>query len=83
MLACKARTLDELSQAAFVDDGVSSSRFAAAYCISKLLLNRATQIQAADKQLQERGITVNTVCPGWCDTELGWKAISNRDKRGP
>ena len=41
------------------------------YCLSKALLNRATQLLAADPLLQQRGISVNTVCPGHCRTEMG------------
>ena len=40
-----------------------------AYAISKTTLNAITcQLAAA---LKDKGITVNSVCPGWCRTEMG------------
>lgn len=49
-------------------DGETST-WAPAYCISKTALNAVTcQLAAA---LKDRGIAVNSVCPGWCRTEMG------------
>ncbi len=43
--------------------------WAPAYCISKTALNAVTcQLAAA---LKPHGIAVNSVCPGWCRTEMG------------
>jgi len=43
--------------------------WAPAYCISKTALNAVTcQLAAA---LRADGIAVNSVCPGWCRTEMG------------
>jgi len=39
------------------------------YCLSKLTLNGVT-IQLAAK-LRDRGIAVNSVCPGWVRTDMG------------
>jgi NAD(P)-dependent dehydrogenase (short-subunit alcohol dehydrogenase family) len=40
-----------------------------AYAISKTTLNAITcQLAAA---LKDKGIAVNSVCPGWCRTEMG------------
>jgi NAD(P)-dependent dehydrogenase (short-subunit alcohol dehydrogenase family) len=40
-----------------------------AYCISKTALNGVTaQLAAA---LKDKGVAVNSVCPGWCRTEMG------------
>jgi NAD(P)-dependent dehydrogenase (short-subunit alcohol dehydrogenase family) len=40
-----------------------------AYAISKTTLNAITcQLAAA---LKDKGITVNSICPGWCRTEMG------------
>jgi NAD(P)-dependent dehydrogenase (short-subunit alcohol dehydrogenase family) len=40
-----------------------------AYCISKTALNAVTcQLAAA---LKHKGIAVNSVCPGWCRTDMG------------
>jgi NAD(P)-dependent dehydrogenase (short-subunit alcohol dehydrogenase family) len=43
--------------------------WAPAYQISKAGLNAVTRIWATE--LQEDGIPVNSVCPGWCRTEMG------------
>ncbi len=40
-----------------------------AYALSKTTLNGITCILAA--ALKEKGIAVNSVCPGWCRTEMG------------
>jgi NAD(P)-dependent dehydrogenase (short-subunit alcohol dehydrogenase family) len=40
-----------------------------AYALSKTTLNGITCMLAA--ALKEKGISVNSVCPGWCRTEMG------------
>ena len=40
-----------------------------AYALSKTALNGITCMLAA--ALKEKGIAVNSVCPGWCRTEMG------------
>jgi NAD(P)-dependent dehydrogenase (short-subunit alcohol dehydrogenase family) len=40
-----------------------------AYATSKTTLNAITCLLAA--ALREKGISVNSVCPGWCRTEMG------------
>jgi NAD(P)-dependent dehydrogenase (short-subunit alcohol dehydrogenase family) len=40
-----------------------------AYAASKTALNSITCLLAAS--LKEKGIAVNSVCPGWCRTEMG------------
>jgi NAD(P)-dependent dehydrogenase (short-subunit alcohol dehydrogenase family) len=40
-----------------------------AYSVSKVALNALTRILARD--LEPRGITVNSVCPGWVRTDMG------------
>ena len=43
--------------------------WAPAYALSKTTLNGITCVLAA--ALNEKGISVNSVCPGWCRTEMG------------
>lgn len=43
--------------------------WAPAYSASKTTLNAITCLLAA--ALKEKGIAVNSVCPGWCRTEMG------------
>lgn len=43
--------------------------WAPAYCISKTAMNGITSQLAA--ALKTDGIAVNSVCPGWCRTEMG------------
>ena len=35
-------------------------------CLTKAMLNAATQQLAASSELKERGLSINSVCPGWC-----------------
>lgn len=43
----------------------------APYRITKGMLNRATQLLAADDRFVSRNISVSSVTPGWCRTDLG------------
>ncbi len=57
------------------DIGTSSP----AYAVSKTTLNAITCLLAA--ALKEKGIAVNSACPGWCRTEMGGAAAPARRKR--
>ena len=51
-----------------------------AYCISKTALNAVTaQLAAA---LSPQGIVVNSVCPGWCRTEMGGPGAPRSPEEG-
>ena len=45
-----------------------------AYSVSKVALNALTRILA--RQLEPRGISVNSVCPGWVRTDMGGPSAS-------
>lgn len=40
--------------------------YAPTYSVAKALLNRGVQLMAADSAFKERGVSVVSVCPGWC-----------------
>jgi NAD(P)-dependent dehydrogenase (short-subunit alcohol dehydrogenase family) len=50
------------------------------YSASKTTLNAITCILAA--ALRERGIAVNSVCPGWCRTEMGGSSAPRSGEEG-
>jgi len=56
-----------LSRGYGVLDGLSAN--VPSYCLSKLTLNGATIM--LDQALRNRGISVNSVCPGWVRTDMG------------
>jgi NAD(P)-dependent dehydrogenase (short-subunit alcohol dehydrogenase family) len=51
-----------------------------AYSISKTTLNAITCIFAA--ALKDKGIAVNSVCPGWCRTEMGGPSAPRSVEQG-
>jgi NAD(P)-dependent dehydrogenase (short-subunit alcohol dehydrogenase family) len=54
--------------------------WAPAYSISKAALNAVTgQLAAA---LQGKGIAVNSVCPGWCRTDMGGQGVPRSVEQG-
>lgn len=58
----------------------SMGTWAPAYCISKTALNAVTcQLAAA---LKNQGIAVNSVCPGWCRTEMGGPSAPRSPEEG-
>lgn len=54
--------------------------WAPAYQISKAGVNAVTRIWATE--LQQDGIPVNSVCPGWCRTEMGGGAADRSADEG-
>jgi NAD(P)-dependent dehydrogenase (short-subunit alcohol dehydrogenase family) len=57
-----------------------TSTWAPAYCISKTALNGVTcQLAAA---LTNQGIAVNSVCPGWCRTDMGGAGATRSVEEG-
>lgn len=60
-------------------DGETST-WAPAYCVSKTALNGVTcQLAAA---LKGQGIAVNSVCPGWCRTDMGGTGATRSAEEG-
>ena len=51
-----------------------------AYCVSKTLLNSITRQLAYE--LYSRNISVNAVCPGWVQTDMGGKGASRPVEKG-
>ena len=51
-----------------------------AYAASKTTLNAITCLLAA--ALKEKGIAVNSVCPGWCRTDMGGSAAPRSVEEG-
>ena len=51
-----------------------------AYSISKTALNAVTRQFAAE--LKDKGITVNSVCPGWVHTDMGGAGAPRTPKQG-
>jgi len=51
-----------------------------AYSASKTTLNAVTSLFAA--ALKEKGIAVNSVCPGWCRTEMGGSSAPRSVEEG-
>lgn len=54
--------------------------WAPAYQISKAGVNAVTRIWATE--LQDDGIPVNSVCPGWCRTEMGGEEADRSAEEG-
>src|SRR5437764_459636 len=51
-----------------------------AYAASKTTLNAITCLLAA--ALEDKGVAVNSVCPGWCRTEMGGEAAPRSAEEG-
>lgn len=51
-----------------------------AYCVSKSLLNAITRHLAYE--LNDRGILVNAMCPGWVKTDMGGKSAPRSVEQG-
>ncbi len=52
----------------------------AAYKLSKYALNGYTMLLAAE--LADRGVSVNTLCPGWVQTDMGGKNATRPVEKG-
>jgi NAD(P)-dependent dehydrogenase (short-subunit alcohol dehydrogenase family) len=62
-----SRVINISSSLGLIHEGASS--YAPVYSMSKTLLNAITINLAAS--LKSRNISVNSVCPGWCRTDMG------------
>lgn len=58
------------------------SGFKPCYCITKAMLNRASQLYARDPRLTGRGITCCAADPGWCRTDMGGGGAPRRAGQG-
>ena len=75
----KARVVNVSSGAGQLSDMLGSV-WAPAYQISKTALNAVTRIWATE--FQSDGIPVNSVCPGWCRTEMGGDGATRSPEEG-
>lgn len=82
-------TLDELSShmQAFVDAVARGNHEAegwpsSAYCVSKIGLNKLTEILGKQLSTDSRGILCNAACPGWVRTDMGGRNASRSPAEG-
>ncbi len=59
-------------------DGLTTT--APSYCLSKLALNGATLMLA--QSLSSKGIVVNSMCPGWVQTDMGGASAPRTPQQG-
>ena len=59
-------------------DGLTTT--APSYCLSKLALNGATLMLA--QSLNSKGIAVNSMCPGWVQTDMGGTSAPRTPEQG-
>ena len=59
-------------------NGLTTS--APSYCLSKLALNGATLMLA--QSLNSKGIAVNSMCPGWVQTDMGGTSAPRTPEQG-
>jgi NAD(P)-dependent dehydrogenase (short-subunit alcohol dehydrogenase family) len=80
LLRSKAGRIVNVSSGGGQLGGGETSTWAPAYCISKTALNSLTcQLAAA---LKSQGIAVNSVCPGWCRTDMGGAGATRSVEEG-
>jgi NAD(P)-dependent dehydrogenase (short-subunit alcohol dehydrogenase family) len=77
LLSSSGRIVNVSSGAGQLSD---MSTWSPAYALSKTTLNGITGIFAA--ALKEKGIAVNSVCPGWVRTEMGGSAAPRSVEEG-
>jgi len=85
----KDMTLDELSSRmrAFVaavarGDHEAEGWPSSAYCVSKIGMNKLTEILAKELSADERGILCNAACPGWVRTAMGGRSAPRSVEEG-
>ena len=59
-------------------DGLTTT--APSYCLSKLALNGATIMLS--QSLKEKGVAVNSMCPGWVKTDMGGSEAQRSPEQG-
>lgn len=70
-IVTEANNLKELSKMPHLhDDPMKNTAMVPCYSLTKAMLNRMTQLFANDPLLTSRQITINSVCPGWCRSDL-------------
>jgi carbonyl reductase 1 len=85
----KDMSLDELSSLmrAFVaavarGDHEAEGWPSSAYCVSKIGMNKLTEILAKELSTDGRGILCNAACPGWVRTDMGGRSAPRSVEKG-
>eukprot|EP00210_Caulerpa_lentillifera_P006586 g6291.t1 len=53
-----------------------------AYSVSKVLLNAGTRFFSTSAEFKDKKITIDSVCPGWCRTDMGSQAANRSAEEG-
>ena len=82
-------TLDELSSLmrAFVEavargDHAAEGWPSSAYCVSKIGMNKLTELLGKELSADSRGVLCNAACPGWVRTDMGGRSAPRSVEKG-
>ncbi|KAK9864077.1 hypothetical protein WJX84_011985 [Apatococcus fuscideae] len=81
-LVTEADSIKQLSKMPHIHDDPVKNIMVPPYSLTKAMMNRMTQLLAADPLLTSRQITINSVCPGWCRTDMGSEAAPRTAQQG-
>ncbi|MEW5309785.1 MAG: hypothetical protein WDW38_001645 [Sanguina aurantia] len=79
--ACKS--VDEVVTALkYKEDSVQKDEIYSSYSVSKAALSKATTLMSQEPALKEKHISLVSVCPGWCRTDMGTSDASRSSEEG-